>query len=45
MIKTKFSRIPAGKKKWPPKMWFNDTENTNYNNLSTLAIFHAVQAV
>ena len=26
-------------------MWFNDTENTNYNNLSTLAIFHAVQAV
>ena len=26
-------------------MWFNDTENTNYNNLSSLAIFHAVQAV
>ena len=22
----------------------NDTENTSYNNLSTLAIFHAVQA-
>ena len=43
MIKTKFSRIPAGKKIMAAKNLVNDTENTSYNNLSTLAIFHAVQ--
>ena len=45
MIKTKFSRIPAGKKNnMAAENVVNDTENTNCNNLSTLAIFHAVQA-
>ena len=43
MIKTKFSRIPPGKKIMAAKNLVNDTENTSYNNLSTLAIFHAVQ--
>ena len=43
MIKTKFSRIPAGKKIMAAKNLVNDTESTSYNNLSTLAIFHAVQ--
>ena len=44
MIKTKFSRICAGKKTMALENVVNDTENTSYNNLSTLAKFHAVQA-
>ena len=43
MIKTKFSRIQERKKIMAAKNLVNDTENTSYNNLSTLAIFHAVQ--
>ena len=41
MIKTKFSRIPAGKKNMAAENVINDIEDTNYNKLSTLAIFHA----
>ena len=44
MIKTKFSRIPAGKKNMAAENVINDIEDTNYNKLSTLAIFHAIQA-
>ena len=44
IIKTKFSRIPAGKKNMAAKNVINDTEKTRYNNLSTLSIFHAVEA-
>ena len=43
MIKTKFFRIHAGKKNMAAENVVNDTENKSYN-LSTLAIFHAVQA-
>ena len=44
MIKTKFSRIPADKKNIAAKKGVNGTKNTSYNNLNTLAIFHAVRA-
>ena len=44
MIKTKFSRIPAEKKNMAPENVANDAENTTYNKMSTLAIFHVVQA-
>ena len=43
IIKTKFSRITAGKKNMAAKNVINDTEKTRYNNLSTLAILKLVE--
>ena len=44
MIKTKFSGIPADKKNIAGKNVVHGTKNKSYNNLSTLAIIHAVRA-